>query len=187
MVVQMGEYTFRMDEDGKRLWAGERTYPARLYRHSFADDIPPDDPVWRSLPDYRMETRRALVCFENQWELSTIWGDATYSSNRMTLDRPLLPFIEEPTAVEVGLLAPAPFVIEAVEFEIPNGGKIEMPARETHLWGDPIGWVTVPEYHRLADVVMNLPTEMELPEMDYWDSVEAFCDFIVTLALDQTL
>ena len=182
----MSEYTFRMDDDGKRLWAGERTYPAKLYRHSMTDDIPPHAPLWRKLPDYRMETRRALVCFENQWCLSTIWGDATYSSNRMGLERPLPPFIEEPTAVEVGVLAPAPFIIEAVDFEI-RGQRIELPERETCLWGDPIGWVTVPEYHRLADVVMNLPSDIELPEVDYWDSVEAFCDFIVTLALDQTL
>jgi len=183
----MSEYTFRMDDDGRRLWAGERTYPARLYRHSFADDVPPDDPIWLRMPDYRMETRRATVCFENQWCLSTIWGDATYSSNRMGLERPMPPFIEEPRAVEVGVLAPVPFIVPAFEFEVPNGGKIEMPERETYLWGDPIGYVTVPEYHRVADLVMNLPSDIELPEVDYWDSAEAFCDYVVTLALERTL
>jgi hypothetical protein len=183
----MGEYTFRMDDDGKRLWAGERTYPAKFYSDSIDNHIPPGDPFRLSHPEYRMNTRRALVMFENQWQLSTVWGDATYSSNSWSyrLDREGEPFIEEPTQVEVGVMAPFTFVRPAVTFEIRNQ-KIDMPEWKHNLWGDPLSYVSVPEYHRVADLVMNLPTDIEIPEGE-WDDADGFCDFLITAGLERTL
>jgi hypothetical protein len=180
----MNEYTFRMDDDGKRLWAGERTYPAHLYRHSMTDDIPPDSQFMLNHPTYRMETRRAVVWFENGWQLSTIWGDATYSTNSITL-REQPPFVEEPVAVEVGVLAPFLFTREAVEFEVPSGGRVEMPEYQSSLWGEPLPYVTVPEFHRVADLVMYLPRDIDLPEGE-WNDAQGFCDLLITAGLERT-
>jgi hypothetical protein len=152
---------FRWDPDLSVLWVGERSYPAHFTRESAQDHIPADSEFWQRAPDWRMETRQAMVCFENQWCLSTIWGDATYSSNHMTLG-PRQPFMEEPTQVEVGVLFPK------------DGG----------LWGDPLGYVTGEEYHRVADLVMMLPHEIDVPEGE-WDTAEGFCDFLITAGLDR--
>jgi len=159
----VNEYTFRWDADLSVLWVGQRSYPARFQRHSMHEELPDSSRFLLEHPDYRMETRQCWVHLENQWQLSTIWGDATYSSNRMTLMAERAPFIEEPTHVEVGVCPP-------------DGG----------LWGDPLGYVSVPEYHRLADMVMMLPNDCELPEGE-WEDVEGFCDFLVTAGLDRTL
>lgn len=178
------EYTFRADYEMSLLWAGERSYPARLTRESATDYIPAESGFLERFPDYRMETRRATVCFENQWCLSTIWGDATYSSNRMDLGGHH-PFIEEPQLVEVGVLIPAPFTRPAVEVQM--GDKtVVLPGRETHLWGDPLAYVSVPEYHRVADLVMMLPTDIDVPEGE-WDDADGFCDFLITAGLERTL
>ena len=161
----MKEYTFRWDEELSVLWAGERSYPARFHRHSMHDDIPDASGFLLAHPDYRMETRQCWVHFENQWTLSTIWGDATYSSNRIDysgLERQ--PFIEEPTLVEVGVIPPG-----------------------DELWGNPLAYVSVPEYHRLADMVMMLPFDIDLPEGEWDENATAFCDFLITAGLERTL
>jgi hypothetical protein len=172
---------FRWDAEQSVLWAGERSYPAHFHRSSATEHIPPD----YVHPVARMEMRQALVWFENQWQLSTIWGDATYSSNRMAFLDEQPPFIEEPTTVEVGVLVPTPITIPAAEFDLPSG-MVRMPERETHLWGEPLGHVTVEEYHRLTDLVMMLPTDIDLPQGE-WEDVTGFCDLLITAGLDRTL
>lgn len=179
--------TFRWDPDQGVLWAGVRSYPARFHRESITDHIPPDSDFLRNFPDYRMETRTATVWFENGWQLSTIWGDATYSSNSMWASSgpEPRPFIEEPTTVEVGVLLPDPLTHEGATYEL-SSGTVEMPAYEYHLWGDPLGYVTVPEYHRVADLVMMLPRHIDLPEGE-WDTAEGFCDLLIAAGLEKTL
>jgi len=170
---ELNPHTFRWEQlregeedihDG-RLWAGLASYPARFYRESAGDHIPKTDPFWASQPEFRMESRQAWVHFENMWHLSVIWGDATYSSNSwsLSLRYEKLPFIEEPTMVEVGVLPPV----------------------DNHLWGEPMGYVDVPMFVRLAELVMHLPTDIELPEGD-WESAEGFCDFLVAAGLERT-
>ena len=166
------------------LVAGDRGYPASFYTHSYGDELKGagSSAFLESHPSFRMETRRAIVWFENKWQLSTVWGDATYSSNRMGSLRDQVEFIEEPQCVEVGVLAPVAFVRPAMEFDLPSG-KIEMPEYEHNLWGDPLPYVTVEEYHRVAELVMNLATDMEFPDEVSWDSAEGFCDYIVTMGM----
>jgi hypothetical protein len=148
------------------LWAGVRSYPGRFHSESAHDYLPAS--FVAEHPDYRMETRQAWVHFENQWQLSTIWGDATYSSNRMDF-LGKHPFIEEPTHVEVGVIVP--------EYENEHGSG---------LWGDPLGYVSVPEYHRLTDLVTMLPFKIDMPEGE-WETAEGFCDFLITAGLARTL
>jgi hypothetical protein len=182
----MDPTTFRWDPDQGVLWAGVRSYPATFHRDSARDHMPPDTDFLVTYPEYRMETRQAVVWFENQWQLSTIWGDATYSSNSMWASRvEPQPFIEEPTLVEVGVLMPIPIKIAAQEYDLPSG-KVEMPERETTLWGDPLGYVDVATFHRVADLVMMLPTDVDLPEGE-WDTAEGFCDLLITAGLDRAL
>lgn len=135
-------FAISVEIDGKLnerywLWAGVRPFPVAAWR---SENLPEDVPEMMGFasehPRFRQYTRQAIVPFENRWSLSTIWGDNTYSSNRMSLDATLPPFIEEPGAVEVGVLRPEP------------GG----------LWGDPLGWVDVEGYIRIAAAVSTLPS-----------------------------
>lgn len=184
----MNPDTFRWDPDQSVLWAGERSYPARFHRESVANVIPRDSDFLKRFPDYRMETRHAWVHFENRWQLSTIWGDATDSSNSwystINSDEPV-PFIEEPTHVEVGVVMPDPIVVPAAEYAL-RSGTVTVPERESHLWGDPLGYVTVPMFHRVADLVMMLPNDIDLPAGE-WDDAEGFCDLLITAGLAKTL
>lgn len=185
------EYTFRWDDEMNVLWAGERSYPAHFRRSSFGDHIPEDRrDAWLAEPAIRMETRQAIVCFENRWCLSTIWGDSTYSSN-YGWEFPKIPFIEEPSIVEVGVLLPDPITHPAEHHELPALGPLEarsvdIPERTSSLWGDPLAYVSVPEYHRVADLVMMLPSDIELPEGE-WEDAQGFCDFLVTAGLGRSL
>ena len=188
------EYTYRWDEEHGVFWAGERSYPASWHEHTF-DSGDPSHPL-------RMETRSARVHFENQWQLSTIWGDCTYSDNYNgpwthrdfdpSVPRPLRremespKFIEEPRSVEVGIMAPVTFTRPAQTLELPYGGKVEMPETQFNLWGDPLGYVTVPEYHRVADIVMHLPFDIDLPEGEWYDA-QGFIDFIVTAGMERAM
>jgi hypothetical protein len=153
------------------LWAGRASYPARFHRDSMNNHIAMHS-FLTDHPDYRMETRQALVHFENRWQLSVIWGDATYSSNSMFWDdytHGKRPFIEEPSVVEVGVIVP--------DYENPHGFP---------LWGDPLCYVDVPTFQRVAELVMHLPTDIDLPEGE-WESAEGFCDFLVAAGLERTL
>jgi len=185
----MDPTTFRWDPDQSVLWAGVRSYPARFYRYSMIEQMPGDFRL--AHPDFpRMETRQAIVWFENQWCLSTVWGDASYSSNnfhRTAHPSVAWEFIEEPTQVEVGILVPDDLAIVhgAVEYDL-RSGVVEMPERTTTLWGDPLCYVDVPMFHRVADLVMNLPTDCELPEGE-WDTAEGFCDLLIAAGLEKTL
>jgi len=149
------------------LWAGTASYPGRYHRTSLAEQAP--STFMDEHPHLRMETRQCWVHFENRWQLSVIWGDATYSSNTMMAmwhggDRET--FIEEPTLVEVGVM---------------------MPGRDgAGLVGEPLGYVSVPEFHRVAELVMHLPTDCVLPEGE-WDDAQGFCDFLVTAGMGKTL
>ena len=156
---------FRWDEKGSLLYAGQRPYPAQFHRTSMHDLVPPDDPFWIACPDYRMEERHAWVHFENQWQLSVMWGDAAHASNYHLGLGIRMPFIEEPMAVEVGVLRP--------NYENEYGGN---------LWGCPLDYVTVPEFIRLAEVMMCLPLDIDCPEYD-GNTVEGFCDHLITAGM----
>jgi len=183
--MDLNPTTFRWDSAQKVLWAGVRSYPATWRSASAMDHIPADSDFLARHPKFRMKTRQATVWFENQWCLSTIWGDATYSSNRTDYLNTNPPFIEEPTLVEVGVLMPEPIEHPAVEIDLPTG-RVEFPGRSSRLWGDPLAWVSVPEYHRVADLVMHLPTYIDLPEGE-WDDAQGFCDLLITAGLERTL
>lgn len=187
----MNQHTFRWDAERSVLWAGERSYPARFESHST-----PDVPAEVYL---RMEMRRAVVRFENRWDLSVLWGDCTWSSNSWSYSRSSKgdPFIEEPMVVEVGVMLPEPITVPGMAAETadyfasryPTSPEVieQMKAdRETYLWGEPLGYVTVEQFHRVADLVMHLPTDIDLPEGE-WNSAEGFCDFLITAGLDRTL
>lgn len=176
---------FRYDAVMQVLWAGDQSYPATFHSTSLRDNIPPTSDFLRDYPDYRMETRQALVHFENQWQLSTIWGDAAYGSNYVVGEQQQREFIEEPAHVEVGVLMPFPIKHPAQTFPIPEGRETTVPAYETHLWGEPLAYVDVPMYHRVAWLVMHLPTEIDLPEGE-WDDAQGFCDLLVTAGLERT-
>ena len=171
MADELNPHTFRWerlrDEDEIQvglLWAGAASYPGRFHRHSFHEDVPEADKFLGKHPDFRMETRQCWVHFENGWVLSTIWGDATYSSNSWFASlHERLPFIEEPVMVEVGVCPP-----------------------RDRLWGEPLGYVVTEMYHRVAELVMHLPRDIDLPEGE-WDSAEGFCDLLITAGLDRTL
>lgn len=173
----MNPSTFRWDAAQSVLWAGVRSYPARFRSESL-----PERAETLSF-QLRMETRQATVHFENQWQLSTIWGDATYSSNHWQLEQQ--PFMEEPTLVEVGVLAPFEFHKPAQSFDLPSG-TVEVPETHFSLWGEPLGYVDVPMYHRVADLVMHLPTEIDVPEGE-WEDAQGFCDLLITAGLERTL
>lgn len=90
---------------------------------------------------YAFRIRRVIITFENQWQLSILWGDATYSDNHDWLE-PLpgwpepQPFVEEPLMVEVGVLHPT-----------------------AELVGDPLGYVTPNHLLALASFVSKLPSD----------------------------
>jgi hypothetical protein len=102
-------------------------------------------------PSFSHHTRSVIVPFENRWQLSVIWGTATYSSNYNTLTgydfagNPVPPFTDEPQTVEVGIMLPEPIVRPAITFDIDIPGmKLPtptIPERESALWGDPLAWV----------------------------------------------
>ena len=131
--------TFSAHPEQRIFKAGGRIFPMEVYR---TEDI--DLGGETGLPDSMRYShyRQALIPLENKWILSVIWGSLTYSSNRsMSLLGDDPPFSEEPWAVEVVPLTPAK----------PEG-------RMSDLWGDPLGWVTVGQFHELADAVMRLPS-----------------------------
>lgn len=156
--------TFRYDADSNVLWAGERSFPVIVWRH---EDIPENYPEMAEFmarhPDYRMNFRQVLVPCENGWMLSVIWGDATYSDNHGRPRR--LPFVEEPARTEVGVLEPGD-----------DGG----------LWGSPLSYVDVENFHRLAACVSRLPSKDWPPPPEDSEDAEALCDFIECLLLERT-
>jgi hypothetical protein len=149
------------DEDGSFLtftahpaksyfMAGERMFPMRAHRTEDFDygELP-------GMPESmgRSHYRQAVVPFENRWALSAIYGSHTYSSNRsvslLAAEQP--EFSEEPWAVEVGIFMPE-----------------SDPETGHDLWGPPLGWVTVGQFHELADAVMLLPSNnVERPGWSY--------------------
>jgi len=93
---------FSYDAKHQVLFAGPRPFPVAVWRSDNGlEDIPGAADFLTSHPHHRMYTRQALVPCENKWVLSVIWGDATYSSNRMLLLSERGPFIEEPELVFV--------------------------------------------------------------------------------------
>jgi hypothetical protein len=159
---------FRYDSDSNVLRVGERTFPVSSWtKHSMTDDIPDESNFMLMHPDYRMDTRQAIVPLENTWALSVIWGDATYSDNRMQFLSERPPFVEEPVSVEVGVLAPGP----------------------TGLWGNPLAFVIAPLFLRLVSCVSRLPSKDWPPPLDSEDeeSVEVICDYIELLLMERSL
>jgi hypothetical protein len=89
--------TFRL-EHPSTLWVGAKAYPAQVY--SVTKEYSQEE-----LGEWALYRRQARVWFENRWGLSVIWGSGTYSTNDYyRLDIKGLPFVEEPTTVEIGLL-----------------------------------------------------------------------------------
>jgi hypothetical protein len=162
---------FRADWEHERFYAGERRYfPRYMYRQNLPEDAPEmaADP-WVQQSGYRMYERRCLIPFENRWELSVIWGDHTYSSNypwpwkagRIRSE----PFIEAPTAVEVGVLAP---------WDNERGHP---------LMGQPLAYVDVEQFNQVATVVSAFPSgepPASIPED--WDT-ESFLDWAKVWAM----
>jgi hypothetical protein len=157
---------FRYDPDSQMLRVGERTFPVSTWRRdSVTDHIPPESDFLMKFPDYRMETRQALVPLENSWALSVIWGDATYSDNHIGLFTDRQPFVEEPVHVEVGVLAPEP----------------------TGLWGEPLGYVIPTLFLRLVERVSKLPSRDWPPPLSDGGDVVAVCDYIELLLMERSL
>lgn len=149
---------FRCDWDRERFYAGERRYfPSYVYRQNLPEDSPKmAADAWVQSSGFRMYDRRVLIPFENRWSLSVIWGDATYSDNYPHIGLKRQEFIEEPSMVEVGVLAP-------FDNERGNG-----------LIGDPLAYVEVEPFNQVATVVSSFPSG-ERPKMDAdWDSTEEF-------------
>lgn len=91
----MAEDTFRTDPQGDQggncqglFYVGDTPYPAKL---DLAD-------IRGANGDVLHRTRRARLLSETSLELSIVWGDATWSSNRLWLSGSP-PFQEEPTHV----------------------------------------------------------------------------------------
>lgn len=185
-----GEDRFAWDGTVGVLWAGRRSYPAQFHASSWPDvvkDHLDDLPPMLHPDNYRHETRQAIVCFENRWCLSTIWGSHNYGSN-YNFGHSTRDFIEEPTAVEVGVLMPVEVhhPEQLIELSALGGEDVTMPGYDSPLWGDPLAYVSVPEYHRVAELVMHLPTDLDftaLPKPE-WGCAQEFCDFLISSGLD---
>jgi hypothetical protein len=114
---------------------------------------------------YVHDTRVFRCMFENRWGLSIIWGSMTYSDNHNHphgdwRGGPPPEFVEEPNAVEVGIIMPdehtRPAVIINME-DLPHWkGPTEIPEHTYELWGDPIGWVTAEGLRFLVGYVSRL-------------------------------
>jgi hypothetical protein len=152
--------------------------------------------TWVHEEDYSLKTRRALVPFENRWELSIIWGGATYSTNHdyyvdhLGLMHPegseSQPFVETPATVEVGVIVPepitkpAPMTAEAAAAlrewspDLPEVPQSMLEPYATRLWGDPLTYVDADQLLLLADVVARLPSHPDpvlLDDVDFYDLV----------------
>jgi len=133
---------FRLSEDRRILWAGERALPVV---HAQVED-------WET-PFQVMRSRQALVGCENGWCLSIIWGSGSYRSNypsQMQDD----PFDEEPPDVEAAVL-------------VPHRGE-----GLGELAEDPIGWVGVAEVVALYEMVGALGTRSAWPGWPRWADPE---------------
>jgi hypothetical protein len=127
---QLSEQTFSIE--GQTLRVGSRRYPAK--------DIDIIDNLIQT--DARsFKTRRCRVPLENRWELSVVWGTATYSDNYYHIMSPIsggAGFVEEPESVEVAI------------FHVSDGVE--------HMCGEPEGYVDVETFHALVDWAMKLPS-----------------------------
>jgi hypothetical protein len=156
---------YRYDPDSELLRVGERRFPVSSWRrYSLTDDLPPDTQFMLNHPDYRMETRQAIVPLENTWALSVIWGDATYSDNHIGLFTDRQPFVEEPATAEVGILMPG------------DGG----------LWGEPLGYVLANLFPLLVERVSQLPSQDPPPPLTDGGDVVTTCDYIELLLMERS-
>jgi hypothetical protein len=89
-----------------------------------------------------MRSRGCRIRFETGWEVSIIWGNMTYSSNRshpwLFHDEGLPEWTEEPTTVEIMVI---------------NSKGEQADQREIVM-----GWVTEDEITRLLHLLAELPT-----------------------------
>lgn len=114
------------DEHGDWLCAGARKWPIMQWN---AEDF--------ATKEYTHRTRQAIIRVESGWDISVIWGTATYSDNyHFMLSKE--PFHEEPALVEVAL---------------------RHPARSGVQSGDVLGYVTEEQFTLLVDRVMQLPSD----------------------------
>jgi hypothetical protein len=162
---------FRADWDKERFYAGDRRYfPSEMHMLNIPEAAPEMAEFAAGHPSFRMWDRRVTIPCENGWSLSVIWGDATYSSNYTHPFIERQEFIEEPTTVEVGVLA------SRVTHTTLVG--------ESTLLGDPLAYVTVEEFNQVATVVSSFPSGEDWPEVpEYWDSTETFLDWARCWAL----
>jgi hypothetical protein len=153
--------------------------------------------VWEHDDQEPLRQRRARLDFENRWCLSVIWHGATYSSNH-DYHGPLpgwretesQPFIEQPGAVEIGILIPEPLTmpstIDADTADVmvnrypglhpdPDEAKQWLLAdREVVLWGDPLGYVNAEGLAAVAHATAGLPSHpsravLVEPEPEFYD------------------
>ena len=150
--------------------------------------------------DVSIKTRAAVVPFENRWQLSVIWGGATYSTNHDYMgpipgwrETENQPFIERPAAVEVGVLCPEPIILpplmtpETAEVMAEHSPVMRaaidgadrswlFEERETALWGDPLAYVDADGLVRLADAVARLPSHPSAEQLAgaEFDDVDGF-------------
>lgn len=102
--------------------------------------------------------RRVMVRFESGWSASIIWGSGTYSSNHDAWDfeweEHRVPFTEEPTTVEVGVLDRGGVLRQRRIFD-PDGG---------HEYTDVEAYLDDDALVALLDELAKLPTDFDYGE-----------------------
>lgn len=135
--------TFRYDPHANLLWAGERPFPA-LVRS------------WDDL-DYALDyatvthhTRQVIVPCENGWQVSVVWGSASYGTNYQAGLPGGPEFTDSPTTVECAVIGP---------------GRDGL----TPIGDDTVaGWCTPEDVAHLIAQVATFPSDpaAETPEID---------------------
>lgn len=98
--------------------------------------------------------RQAVVPFENGWQVSVVWGTATYSDNHDSVGAPE-PFTETPARVEVAVMSP-------------DGGMVDFPG------GDSVcGYVPGHVVLDLIDTVGRWPSGSPGPWPAWWTDAGA--------------
>lgn len=138
----------RYDADRRSLLVGDRALPVSTAS------------IDNGRTELEFRIRRVVIPFENQWQLSILWGGQTYSDNHDWMgpmkgwrDTESQPFIEEPLMVEVGVLHPF------------NG-----------LVGDPLGYITPNHLLALAEFVSTLPSDAPVRDIEHDGTIEGFID-----------
>lgn len=118
----------RIDDNGHGIWLGDKHIPWAIVVAE----------THRS-----METRQAIIKFENGLEVSIIWGSCTYSDNydHPPVINPDAEFVECPAIVEVGVRPTGGQLMEWPHGDTVNGYMpvAEVPALIAHVAAPPSG------------------------------------------------